>query len=588
MPTPTPLGVLGMQSSPHGPVDPPDEQRCDVPIDEASRDATRTPSPPPVCGVLLFARPLLLIFLQPSFAVWPHTRDPTPLSPAKQSATARASSVQMHTHEQLDVTNTTPSPRVEHSQLSTEVNAMDRVADTGQRSNVISPGDLPDTTFPPPTANLAPPSIPSEIKRLSDVVSTSVVVQPPPTPLELSADLAVVDDAPPIEIAPEISNSVIADEIQSSSPDACHKSSHRVSESFTDSQELPCPAPSPSANLSPLPISSGTNQPDDTVLPDVMVHVSSSPRDTPVGDAEAVHDLSAPELATISSEFEVSNSPPRTHSHLSSVPQTVSDPLVTLSPSSTPEVPGPHPDRMVPSVSLLVHPPTTPPTSPSASVKTAKMTSPALDAARRLPLSVRISALRRSISGSGTPDDSSVFLVPRSPVSVVEAHMPLTEAALNAASLQAETKSKAPPRTDSLEVEPPTPAILSDGHDSSSKDADRLPGTPSACTNDIGAAGSIDISSPKANNTIHVAEINGADDQAPSHSSDLDCLGKELDGHAVSESEAEHDRRVDISDAHMGVMPLETAETQEMCVVTAILFVLSAQYTSQAPAIPRR
>lgn len=448
--------------------------------------------------------------------------------------------------EQPSFTSATPPPaNVEHSEPSTAEDIVTNgVAEPYRPSNDdFLQADRPAPTLAPPLTDLALPSIPSKIENLSDDASTNMITQPPLTPTELPVGLVAIDELLPMDVAREFS---MVGELQSSSAEVPHERNQDEGtiDQDTCGQDLPDPGLPPSPTDLAIPfIPSEVKQLDSTIPSSIVVHASSSPRDTPLNDAEASHDLNPQKLATtIPSNLNVSpldNFPTRASSDPPPAYPTVPDPRDTPPPSAMSEDQAPFSDGITPSASLLVQPPTTPRSSPATSVKTARMTSPALNAARRLPLSARIGALRRSVSGSSVAVDDapSVFLVPHSPVSLVEAQMPLTEAALGAAGLQAEKKSNSPHRTQSLEVEPPTSVQSASASES---DGIRLSLVAPMLEDAVATERTPEtISSGEAVRMGDIANSSGAGGQTPVHSPDPDRPRRKSDEHAASETGVE-------------------------------------------------
>jgi len=510
-PTSTSLSFMEQQSASLTPVNLPVGQRSDMPVDQVSRDVTRTPSPLPVCSFPVHAI-TPANFLQPSFAVWPHTRDPTPLSPDKpvtEAGAARPSSVGVPGF----MSTTFPLAAVDPSEPSTETNAVTGIAETDKLSNgAVSPGDLPDPTLPPPPTDLAAPPIPNATKH-PNAASPSVVVQRPSTQ-QLPIDSSFVGEVPLTGVGQETPSTMIVNEQQSTSADIPDESNRGALGSVADGQDLPEPGLSPPVNIALLANPLEMEQQGSTLPPSIVLHLPSSAGE---GDAGASHGIS-----------------PRKSPRASPMPDSQ---VIPPPPNPTiPQVPEPPSGDINVSPGVAVQPPTTPPASPPASVRTARMTSPALNAARRLPLSARIGALRRSVSGSSTTEEaSSVFVTPRSPVSLVEAQTPLSEAALNIVTLQTGMELSAPHRTDSLEVAPPTSATQSDGTDLIPEGGavrfSPIPSTSTPRRDDV----EFDVGAP-VDGTI---EINGADDQATPSLPDHDGNMMELDAHPVPEAEAQ-------------------------------------------------
>ncbi|KAF8306728.1 hypothetical protein DL93DRAFT_2159825 [Clavulina sp. PMI_390] len=223
----------------------------------------------------------------------------------------------------------------------------------------FNPPELPDPTLPPPPTHLPPPSIPSSLKVLSDEEQRdpSVVAEPPATPLDLE---------PPVP-----SWKLSGDDGMGS-----------------DDAVLPDPrAPPPPTHL-PMPDVALPVEPSSSsvvVQPPSPHEVEPEPR-----SATNSSDLATEEHALETSERLMSMSPERQVAPDIEFNSDVEDDEAEFPTAS----------------STTAMPPNSPPPEHSTPDRAARMTSPALTAARRMPLSARIETLRKvsgSVSGSSPP-----------------------------------------------------------------------------------------------------------------------------------------------------------------------------------------
>lgn len=312
---------------------------------------------------------------------------------------------------------------------------------------------LPDPKAPLAPTHLEIPDIPDEIKEMSNESPISVRAEPPQTPLELpSLSSAEADSAGPSQPPPM-------------------ENSHMLAKIAHGNVRLPDPAATPTPTELTIPnISPTLKHLDSSLSPSLIVNVTRSPSldvstsrysrledvlerfTANSGDQGGSSDINAFPVVQPQSTSSVESASPNPHD-----PPPPTDLIVP------PEV---HEvftsEGVTPSMSTIVHPPTSPPPEQSTSSRSARMSSPALGAARRVPLSARLEALQRSVSGSSSTGDVSPprFAIPLSPelspLKAKETGMgnALTESAVETVEELPGTHN--PQRTDSLQVEPPT------------------------------------------------------------------------------------------------------------------------------------
>lgn len=282
--------------------------------------------------------------------------------------------------------------------------------------------DLPNPVAPLPPTNWGIPAISADIKRLSDEASPSVQAEAPATPLESPTDTDVWSTA-----------------VLVNGDDAASDNDNHMTSTLPDPRLPPSPTDLATPNIPPRMLHL-----DSDITPSLIVRAPASP---PAEDLEVKNPLDLP------ADSSALSSP------------ALPDPYEAPSPTnlSAPDV---HEvfagEGATPSISVTPNPPTSPPPAQSTSARLTRMASPALDAARRLPLSARIGALRRSVSGSSSAagDPEPRFVSPTSPASASQPKATLTEAAVHEADkASSELESLGNERSTSMEVEPPTPQV---------------------------------------------------------------------------------------------------------------------------------
>lgn len=332
---------------------------------------------------------------------------------------------------------------------------------------------LPDPALPPPPTHLEMPAIPTYLKHLDETTNPSVIVQPPATPMETIVTDPVVDethDQTGNSGAPSSENVV-----DRHTPAFGHSSS--VSE-----RKFPDPSlPPPPTNLPVPDILLEIKGIDEEVSESVIVQAPSTPLESPPDLGSPIEPIGIPPAGSEKSVDDIMDHP----QHPQQVDTTPTRPPVADGPPETLS------SGVPPSISMIVEPPTSPPPSQSTTARSARMTSPALNAARRLPLSARIGALRRSASGSSPPPDVTsppTFVTALSPVtsplktkpiwsdSSVDAIVPTTHAIAERMSLDPPDTEPEQPELAPLKVSSPLePSVEKIPSTSVDEDEEHLP-----------------------------------------------------------------------------------------------------------------